>query len=109
MNEHKPIDVTSPGIWINDGSPHRLTIEQVEELARQLIPVPIGALIITQQIQTSLDLGRANIVRWSISHFAPHNCNQCTGSNGSTPLEALSVLVKKLTDPASCVISTPSA
>jgi hypothetical protein len=109
MNKPKPIDVTAPGIWTNDGSSQLLTIEQVETLARLLIPVPIGALIITQQLQTSFDLNRANIVRWSISHFAPNNCNQCTGSDGSTPLEALSVLVKKLTDPASCVILTPSA
>lgn len=109
MNELKPIDVTSPGIYLTqDGSPHRMTIEQVEAISRQLIPVPIGALIITQQLQTSHDLGRANIVRWSISHFAPNNCNQCTGSDGSTPLAALSQLIKKLTDPASCVISTPS-
>jgi len=86
-----------------------MTIEQVEALARQLIPVPIGALIITQQLQISFDLGRANIVRWSISHFKPNNCNQCTGSDGSTPLEALSQLIQKLTDPASCVITTPSA
>jgi hypothetical protein len=92
MNEYKP-----------------MTIEEVEALARQLIPVPIGALIITQQLQTSFDINRVNITRWSISHFAPNNCNDCTGSHGSTPLAALLQLIQKLTDPASCVISIPSA
>jgi hypothetical protein len=89
-------------------APTLMTIEQVEALARQLIPVPIGALIIGQTLQTC-HADRANIVRWSISHFKPDQCNSCTQAEGQTPLEALSQLVKKLTDPASCVILTPSA
>jgi len=86
-------------------APTPMTIEQVEALARQLIPVPIGALIIGQTLQTC-HADRANIVRWSISHFKPNNCNQCTQSEGETPLEALSQLIRKLTP---CDSSTPSA
>jgi hypothetical protein len=82
-----------------------MTIEQVEDLARQLIPVPTGGLIVTQTIQTG-EHTRPPVIRWSISHFKPHNCNQCTMGHGTTPLEALSRLVQLLTP---CDSSTPSA
>jgi hypothetical protein len=82
-----------------------MTINEVEALARQLIPVPIGALILTQSLQTCFE-DRANIVRWTISHFPPNNCQLCTQAEGQTPLEALSILINKLIP---CPFSTPSA
>ncbi len=86
--------------------PAPMTINEVEALARQLITVPIGALIMTQQIQTSFDADRPNIVRWSISHFPPNNVTNCTLGEGPNPHAAISHLIQQLTP---CDSSTPSA
>lgn len=82
-----------------------MTIDQVETLARQLCPVPVGALIITQSLQTSFE-HRAYIVRWAISHFPPNSCTLCTMAEATTPLEAITNLIKQLTP---CDTSTASA
>ena len=85
--------------------PAPMTINEVEALARKLITVPIGSLIINQSVQTC-EFDRPNIYHWSISLFAPRVSNVHKRGFGHTPLEALSNLIEQLTP---CDTSTASA
>jgi hypothetical protein len=72
-----------------------MTLEQIDALARQLIPVPTATLVITVTFQT-MACWRAPMLRWNIGHFTPDISYQCTMGEGSTPNEAISNLIQKL-------------
>ena len=77
----------------------------IEQAARLAIPVPTGALNVTQSVQTGIP-NLPPTFRWSISHFPPNIYTQCTLGEGPTPDAALSDLIKQLTP---CAPPTPSA
>jgi hypothetical protein len=77
----------------------------VEQAARLAMPVPVGAMIVTQRITTGIP-SHIPAIEWSITHFPPEVYSECTIGQGSTPAAALSHLIEQLTP---CVPSTPSA
>jgi hypothetical protein len=76
----------------------------VEQAARLALPVPVGAIIVTQAVTTGIHDTPPSF-RWTISHFRPDVYTNCTQGEGPTPDAALSHLINQLTP---CVPSTPS-